>query len=272
MSKVIAIANQKGGVGKTTTTVNLGVGLANEGKRILLIDCDAQGSLTESLGYPTPDNIPVTLSSLMEDVINERELKPDYGVLHHKEGVDLIPANIELSGMETALVNIMSRERILKDYIEQVKNNYDYVLIDCTPSLGMLTINALTAANEVIIPVQAHFLPAKGLEQLIKTVHKVKRQINPNLKIGGILMTMVDTRTNFAKDISNLIKSAYGNNLRIFHTEIPLSIRAAETAVAGKSIFSYDKNGKAAAAYKALTKEVLDSEKQRVKHQSELIR
>lgn len=272
MSKVIAIANQKGGVGKTTTTVNLGVGLANEGKRVLLIDCDAQGSLTESLGYPTPDNIPITLSSLLEDVINEREIKPDYGVLHHKEGVDLIPANIELSGMETALVNIMSRERILKDYIGQVKDNYDYILIDCTPSLGMLTINALTAANEVIIPVQAHFLPAKGLEQLIKTVHKVKRQINPNLKIGGILMTMVDTRTNFAKDISSLIKNAYGNNLRIFNTEIPLSIRAAETAAAGKSIFSYDKNGKAAAAYKALTKEVLDGEKQRVKHQSELIR
>ena len=163
MSKVIAIANQKGGVGKTTTTVNLGVGLANEGKKVLLIDCDAQGSLTESLGYQNPDELDVTLSTLMQKTYEEKEIKPGEVILHHNEGVDLVPANIELSGMETALVNIMSRERVLKNYIDSVKDNYDYVLIDCTPSLGMLTINSLVASDEVIIPVQAHYLPLKGL-------------------------------------------------------------------------------------------------------------
>ena len=272
MSKIIAIANQKGGVGKTTTTVNLGIGLANEGKRVLLIDCDAQASLTESLGYRNPDNMDTTLSTLMQKVIEEQPIADGEGILHHAEGIDLVPANIELSGMETALINIMSRERILKDYINQVKSNYDYVLIDCTPSLGMLTVNALTAANEVIIPVQAHFLPAKGLEQLMKTVSKVKRQINPKLKIGGILLTMLDNRTNFAKEISSLIRDTYGKNLKIFHTEIPMSIRAAETSASGKSIYSYDKNGKVAEAYKNLTKEVLDSGKEQAKHRSDLIR
>lgn len=214
MSKTIAIANQKGGVGKTTTTVNLGIGLANEGKRVLLIDCDAQASLTESLGYRNPDDMDITLSTLMQKVIEEQPIAADEGILHHAEGIDVVPANIELSGMETALINIMNRERVLKDYINQVKSNYDYVLIDCTPSLGMLTVNALTAANEVIIPVQAHFLPAKGLEQLMKTVSKVKRHINPKLKIGGILLTMLDSRTNFAKEISSLIRDTYGKILK----------------------------------------------------------
>lgn len=214
MSKIIAIANQKGGVGKTTTTANLGIGLVNEGKKVLLIDCDAQGSLTESLGFQNPDRLDITLSTLMQKCIREQPIGSDEGVLHHAEGVDLIPANIELSGMETALVNIMSRERVLKNYIDAVKDNYDYVLIDCTPSLGMLTINSLVAADEVIIPVQAHYLPAKGLEQLITTVGKVKRQINPNLKIGGILLTMVDNRTNYAKDISRVIRGAYSPQCR----------------------------------------------------------
>ena len=271
MSKVIAISNQKGGTGKTTTAVNLGIGLANEGKKVLLIDYDAQGSLTQCLGYPNPDELSVTISSLMEKVNREQPVLENEGILHHKEGVDFIPANIELSGMETALVNIMSRERVLKDYLATVKDNYDYVLIDCTPSLGMLTINALTAANEVIIPVQSHFLPAKGLEQLLGTVAKVKRQINPALKINGILLTMVDGRTNLARDISRLIRNTYGNHIKDFKTEIPLSIKAAETSAVGKSIYSYDKNGRVADAYRNLTKEVMNNE-QRTKHKSEIIR
>lgn len=271
MSKVIAISNQKGGTGKTTTAVNLGIGLANEGKKVLLIDYDAQGSLTQSLGFPNPDELENTISSLMEKTINEQPIAHGEGILHHAEGVDFVPANIELSGMETALVNIMSRERVLKNYLAQVKNDYDYVLIDCTPSLGMLTVNALTAANEVIIPVQSHFLPAKGLEQLLGTISKVKRQINPTLKINGILLTMVDNRTNFAKDVSSLIRNTYGRNIRVFKTEIPMSIKAAETSASGKSIYSYDKNGKVADAYKNLTKEVLENE-QRTKHKSEIIR
>ncbi len=272
MSKVIAIANQKGGVGKTTTTVNLGIGLVNEGKKVLLIDCDAQGSLTESLGFQNPDDLKVTLSTMMQKAINEEPFAMDEGIIHHNEGVDLVPANIELSGMETALVNIMNRERALKTYIDKVKDNYDYVLIDCTPSLGMLTINSLAAADEVIIPVQAHYLPAKGLEQLITTVGKVKRQINPELKIGGILLTMVDKRTKFAKDVSGQIRFNYGKHLTIYKTEIPLSVKAAETSAVGKSIYTYDGNGKAADAYKDFTKEVLDGGKQRNKHRSEIIR
>ena len=271
MGKIIAISNQKGGTGKTTTAVNLGIGLANEGKKVLLIDYDAQGSLTQCLGYPNPDELSVTISSLMEKVIREQPVLENEGILHHKEGVDFIPANIELSGMETALVNIMSRERVLKDYLATVKDNYDYVLIDCTPSLGMLTINALTAANEVIIPVQSNFLPAQGLEQLLGTVAKVKRQINPALKINGILLTMIDGRTNLARDISQLIRNTYGSHIKVFKTEIPLSIKAAETSAVGKSIYSYDKNGRVADAYRNLTREVMNNE-QRTKHKSEIIR
>ena len=262
MSKVIAVSNQKGGTGKTTTTVNLGIGLANEGKKVLLIDFDAQGSLTQSLGYPNPDELSVTISTLIEKTVNEQPVAKDEGILHHSEGVDFVPANIELSGMETALVNIMSRECVLKNYLSQVKDNYDY----------MLNVNALTAANEVIIPVQSHFLPAKGLEQLLGTIAKVKRQINPQLKINGILLTMVDGRTNFAKDISQLIRNTYGNNIKVFKTEIPLSIKAAEISAVGKSIYSYAKNGKVAEAYRKLTKEVLEDGKQRNKHKSEIIR
>ena len=271
MGKIIAISNQKGGTGKTTTTVNLGIGLANEGKKVLLIDYDAQGSLTQCLGYPNPDELSVTISNLMEKSINEQPTERGEGILHHSEGVDFIPANIELSGMETFLVNTMSRERVLKNYLSQIKDNYDYVLIDCTPSLGMLTINALTAANEVIIPVQSHFLPAKGLEQLLGTVAKVKRQLNPTLKINGILLTMVDGRTNLAKDISQLIRKTYGGNIKVFKTEIPLSVKAAETSAVGKSIYSYDQNGRVADAYRNLTREVMNNE-QRTKHKSEIIR
>ena len=272
MGKVIAIANQKGGVGKTTTTVNLGIGLVNEGRKVLLIDCDAQGSLTESLGFQNPDDLKITLSTMMQKAINEEPFAKNEGVIHHKEGVDLVPANIELSGMETALVNIKNRERALKNYIDKIKDHYDYVLIDCTPSLGMLTINALAAADKVIIPVQAHYLPAKGLEQLITTVAKVKRQINPELEIGGILLTMVDKRTKFAKDVAGQIRFNYGKHLTIYKTEIPLSVKAAETSAVGKSIYTYDGKGKAADAYKDFTKEVLDGAEQRNKHRTEIIR
>lgn len=272
MNHIIAVTNQKGGVGKTTTTANLGIGLVREGKRVLLVDADPQGSLTVSLGYPQPDQLPITLSQIMSKLLVDATLQTKEGILRHEEGVDLMPANIELSGMEVSLVNAMSREKVLKQYLDDIKRDYDYILLDCMPSLGMLTINALAAADSVLIPVQAQYLPAKGLEQLLLTINKVRRQINPKLKIDGILLTMVDNRTNYAREISGLLHDTYGTKLNMFATEIPHSVRAAEISAEGKSIFAHDPKGKVAEAYCNLTKEVLQIEKQRQKHLSEQLR
>ena len=260
MCKIIAIANQKGGVGKTTTTSNLGIGLARQGKKVLLIDADAQGSLTASLGFTEPDKLEETLATVMANVINDVEMVPDYGILKHEEGIDLMPGNIELSGLEVSLVNVMSRELVMRSYIDGVKDRYDYILIDCMPSLGMITINAFACADSILIPVQAAYLPVKGLEQLIKTIGKVKRQINSKLEIEGILLTMVDSRTNYAKDISALLIENYGSRVRIFENSIPISVRAAEISAEGVSIYQHDPKGKVASAYQSLTEEVLENE------------
>lgn len=271
-ASIIGIVNQKGGTGKTTTCVNLGIDLVHEGKRVLIADCDPQGSLTISLGYPQPDSLPVTLADLMGNVLSTIPIHPGDGVLHHEEGVDILPANIALAGMEVSLVNAMSRETTLKQVLANYSKDYDHILLDCSPSLGMLTINALTAADRIVIPVQAQYLSAKGVEQLLGTVARVKRNINHKLKIDGVLLTMVDSRTNNSKEIASLLRSTYGPKIKVFDTEIPRSVRAAEISAEGKSIFEHDPGGKVAAAYHALTKEVLHLEEQRQKHKSDLLR
>ena len=254
--RVIAIANQKGGTTKTTTTANLGIALAMQGRRVLLVDADPQGDLTVSLGWKDHDDLDVTLATHLEKAMRDEEFPARDGILGHGEGVDLMPANIELSAIEMGLVTAMSREYAMRSWLGLVKHEYDYVLIDCMPSLGMLTINALTAADSVIIPVQAQYLPAKGMTQLVKTIQRVRRQINPDLKIDGILLTLVDARTNLARQTADYLRGAYGSVLRIYKTSIPLAVKAAETSAYGKSIFAHEKSGKVAAAYSELAKEV----------------
>ena len=269
---VIACVNQKGGTGKTTTCENLGAGLVMEGKKVLLVDFDPQASLSISLGYPKPEELPVTITDMMKRVVEEEGIPPGEGILHHEEGMDLMPSSIELSGMEVSLVNTISRETVLKEYLESVKRDYDFILLDCSPSLGMLTINAMAAADTLLIPVQASYLPAKGLEQLLQTVNKVRRQINPKLKIEGILLTMVDTRTNDAREISKLIRNAYGGKIKVYDTEIPRSVRASEISKEGKSIFKHDPGGKVAEAYRELTREVVKNAEKRRKRNLEQLR
>ena len=259
--EVIAIANQKGGVGKTTTTFNLEVALAHAGKRILLVDSDPQGDLTTYIGIHDPDNIPVTLSTLMERSIKDEDINSKEAILKHDEGIDLISSNLELSSMEVSLVNAMSREFTLRNCLSDIKDKYDYVLIDCMPSLGMITINALACADKVIIPVQSEFLAEKGMSHLMNTVLKVRKQINPNLKVGGILLTMVDGRTNLSKDIANELRSTYGTVFKLYDNQIPRGVKAAESSRMGESVLSYDSSSKVAQSYIDFAKEVLDYER-----------
>lgn len=239
VATVYTVCNQKGGCAKTMTSVNFGIGLARMGKKVLLIDMDAQGSMTASLGYQQPDRLEITLATIHSSIINDILLPDGFGILHHEEGVELLPANIELSGIEVTLVNTMSRETILREFLKEVIDFYDVIIQDTMPSLGMLTINALVAAEQVIILCASQYLSIKGLDQLLRTIAKVRRQINPGLAIAGMVVTMVDMRINYARDIVELLHNTYDGKLRIFDSIIPMSVRAAETSAEGKSIYSH---------------------------------
>ena len=272
MTQTIAICNQKGGVGKTTTTLNLGAGLARQGKRVLLVDADPQSDLTTSAGIEG-DKQENSLGRLMYLATENYKPVVKDTVIRHNEGFDIIPSNLDLSSMETRLVNAMSREKVLDNLLKSIKNDYDYILIDCMPSLGMLTINALTAADSVIIPVQAQYLPAKGMTQLMKSIDMVRSHTNEELKIEGIVMTLVDGRTNLAKDVINAIRTNYGMSIRIFDSQIPVGVKAAEASKTGQSLFVYDHESKPAKAYEALTKEVIaDVERKRKRDKAAVTR
>lgn len=259
-AKVIAIANQKGGTGKTATTLSLGVALARRGNKVLLVDADPQGDLTKSLGFREPDAIEITLANHIECIVNDTPLPADMGIVHHDENVDLMPANILLANVETSLFLAMNRERVLSTWLGSLKDGYDYVLIDCMPSLGMIPVNALTAADSVLVTISAEYLPAVAMTELVKTIKRVQKQLNPELEIEGALLTMFDRRTKMAAQVEESLRDGYGAHLRIFDTVIPRSVRASEATSKGKSIFAYDPNGKVARAYDRLCEEVIGND------------
>ena len=254
MSRVIAIANQKGGVGKTTTAVNLGCALAELGKRVLLVDLDPQGHLTINMGYKHPDEIEVTVYHLLLDP----QVRVEHAIKHTSLGVDFIASNIELSGAEIQLVQEMGRESFLKDKLRPVQDEYDFMVIDCPPSLGLLCVNALVAADEVLIPLQCEYFGMKGMQLLQNTIERVRIKLNPALHISGILPTIHKSRTLHSQEVLELVRERYGDT--VFNVVIKDSIRFAETPLAGMSILQYASSSEGANAYRALAKAVVERE------------
>lgn len=263
---VIVIANQKGGVGKTTTTENVGIGLAKEGKKVLLIDFDPQADLSASLGIRNSDNMDHTICEALNGIIQDIPINFDDLIIHHDENVDIIPSNIELADFELKLVSVMSRERILDMTLEPLRKKYDVILIDCPPSLGMLTINALSSADKVLIPVQAQYLPAKGMTKLLGTINKVQHQINPRISVLGVAITLANMQTNLGKSTVDTLRENFGQHINVFDTVIPIGVKAAEATVVGKSVYEHAKDSNVAKAYENLTKEIVRSQK--TKHKS----
>ncbi|MEA1974893.1 MAG: ParA family protein [Bacillota bacterium] len=259
MSKVIGIASQKGGVGKSTTCRNLGSVLAKKGYKVLVVDCDNQASATDCFGIKNPENLDITLYHLMMNVINDRDLPSKESYIIKREGVDIIPSSIELSAVEINLVNTMSREYVLKIIIDEIKEEYDFVLLDCMPSLGLMTLNVLATCDSVLVPVTPEYLSAKGLELLLKSIVKIKRRINPKISFEGILLTMFEERTNLSKNILEMIKSSYGENINVFKTRIPKSVKVGEANLKSMSIVDYMPNNKAAIAYEEFTEELINN-------------
>lgn len=272
MAKVIAVCNQKGGCGKTTTSISIGMGLAQSGKKVLLVDADPQGDLTSALGLGLyAEEADFTLADMLMDNISQNfpflEVKPfDYegAIVSHSENnvsVDILPSNLDLSSVEMNLISAMNRESILSKGLAHYKDKYDYIIIDCMPHLGMLTINALASADSVIIPVTPSFLSVKAFHNLTYAVQRVQNELNSNLKIEGVLFTMTDNRTNQTKDIMGSFKKAFGDDVRIFSSSIPASVRASEATNKGQSILVTDPKGKVAQAYKGVVDELNNTTK-----------
>ena len=255
---------KSGGAAKTTTVANLGNCLVRNGKKVLLIDFDPQADLTSSLGFKNADGMEHTIKTLMEKIITKQPIDKKEAIITNEENIDLVPSNIELEALEASMINFENRENILRNYISKVKDDYDYILIDCRPSLGLLTINALASADSVVIPIQPQYLALKGMTQLVQAVDKVRVNINPKLKIEGILLTLADMNTNLAKTCEETVRRNYGGRIKVFKTVIPRGVKAAESTIDGKSIYAYDKKSKPAIAYEEFAKEVLkDSNRER---------
>ena len=265
--KIIAIANQKGGVGKTTTAVNLGAALAKQGNRVLLVDADPQGDLSTYLGTRTLGKDDISLANMMNRVIEGNDHIGMEGVRQQEEGVSYIPSDIDLANIELRLTSVMGRESVLKETLEPFQNQFDYCLIDCMPSLGLLTIGALSCADSVLIPVQAQHFSLKGLQGLVRSIRMVQKRINPKLRYEGIVMTMVDVRTNLSKQVCKGLRREYGTHIPIYNSEIPVSTRTAESSASGHSVLVYVPSGKASRAYQELAKEVLSHEREeKIRH------